>query len=127
MRGQGAGGDLAVPKLHVFRWRNRRNFVEIVKAVDQERTLCTERSERFSHASHQPRIIDADELPLGAGRVRERSKLVKDGPDSKISPRLANHAHRGMVCRRKQEDQIEVRQFSQKLVTFASQLDPEGF
>ena len=63
-------------------------------AVDDEHVLGAEPPGDLGHHRHERRVVDAEELPLRAGRVRERAEDVEDGADRDLAARTAGVAHR---------------------------------
>ena len=58
--------------------------------VDHEHALGAKTPGHLGHDRREPRIVDAQELPLGTCGVGERPQNVEDGPN----PDLATHRTR---------------------------------
>ena len=72
-------------------------------AVDDEHALGAQATGDLGHDGREPRVVDAEQLPLGTGRVGERAEDVEDRADADLSARRAGVAHRGVQRLREQE------------------------
>ena len=69
---------------------------------------------------------DADQLPLGAGRVGQRAQQIEDRARAQLDARAGDMAHRRMVARRHQEADIALGQGARSTsAKSASILTPE--
>ena len=70
--------------------------------------LGAERGQRLREQRHQLRPAHADQLPRGAGGIRERAEDVEDRPDAELPPHAAERLHRRVERRREQEHEADV-------------------
>src|SRR5438067_761283 len=73
-----------VAALGYFRVSRRRELVESIRPVHDPRPLRTELRQRSGNEFSELRPRNADELPGGAGRIREWSEQIECGPHPKL-------------------------------------------
>src|SRR5438132_557051 len=78
--------DRAVPQLPRPRRPARRDLVQTLGAVHDERALRAELAQHRDHPLAQGRRRDAEQLPLHAGRVGQRPEDVEDRADPDLTP-----------------------------------------
>ena len=94
--------DLAVLELGDQRRAGGGELVEAV-AMDDPGALAAELAQHFGDRLHPVRREDADELALGAGRVRQRPEQIEDGARAELDAGRPDMAHGAVIARRHEE------------------------
>ena len=80
-----------------------RHLVDAAGAVHNPGTIGAEEQQRARHQLRQLRLGHADQLPLRAGRIRQRPQQVECGPHAKLPPHGGRLPHGRMKRRRKEK------------------------
>ena len=86
----------------------RRELVDPVRAVDDERAPRAELRQHLRDRAHELRREHAHHLCPRAGRVRQRAEDVEDSPRRELAPHRRRVLHRRVVRRREEEAEAEL-------------------
>ena len=86
----------------------RRELVDPVRAVDDERAARPELGEDLGDRAHERGRVDADHLGAGPGGVRQRAEHVEHGTRRQLAPDGRSVAHRRVVRGREHEAEAEL-------------------
>ena len=100
------GGDAPVVQLGDVRCPGGGQLVQPVGAVHDPGPLGAEIGQHLGDRLDPPVVEDAEELALGAGRVRQRAQQVEYGAGAKLGPGRSDMAHGAVVARRHQEADV---------------------
>ena len=80
-----------------------RQLVQVAVAVEHQRGMAAQRAQHLGQDLRQGRVVHADDLVRGAGRVGQRSEHVEDGALAQLAAGADRMFHGRVELRRKQE------------------------